>query len=138
MMLVLPVLMVVFLGLATVGGLFLDHVAVGQAAQQGLQTWAEGQSSRGAEADVNRVLASQGISGASITASRSSNVRTLRVSVPVRLWNTGKTATVTASRSMASLPAPGQSPPPQGPPVTTGGGGGGGGTTIIYHHFPMW
>lgn len=133
MMLVLPVLMAVFLGLATVGRLFLEHVAVGQAAQQGLQTWAAGQSTAAAETAVNQTLADQGLTGATVTASQSGSVRTLTVAVPVTLWNSRNPATITASRTFATLPS--GTPAPK--PVTHGGGGGGGGTAG-YHHFPMW
>lgn len=132
-MLVLPVLMSVFLGLATVGRLFVAHVAVGEAAQQGIQAWETGQSSAAAEARVAQTLAGQGLTGASVTASQTGTVRTLTVAVPVTLWNNGKAATLTASRTFATLPSGTQSPQP----VPHGGGGGAGGTAG-YHHFPMW
>ena len=131
-MLVLPVLMAVFLGMATVGRLFLEHVAVGQAAEQGIQAWASGQTSGEAVAAVDQTLSRQGVAGATVTASQNGHVRTLTVAVPVTLWNTGKAAAVTASRTFVTLSSA-QNPSPVSPP-----GGGGSGGPPVYHHFPMW
>jgi Flp pilus assembly protein TadG len=134
MLLVLPVLIAVFLGLATASSLFLGKIAVSQAAQNGVQAWAAGESPTQVDQVVEATLTSEGYDHAQSTISTTSNgaSRTVAVSVPYRVLNTGATTSLAAERTFtmaSSNPAP---------PPSSGSGGGGGGGGYVYHHFPMW
>lgn len=138
-MLVLPVLIAVFLGIATVARLFLGNMAVSQAAELGVQAWSQGGSAASVDGVVNATLVQEGYHAQAATQLISTGtLRRVSVSVPVNLWNTGQVATVSASRTMVSAPAAGST---GGGGVSNGGSGGSGngnGGGYIYRHFPMW
>lgn len=141
LLLVLPVLVVVFLGLATVASLFMGNVAVSQAAEQGVLAWSTGDSTSAVGQVVNTALAQQGYRGTAPTTTfvASGNMKTLTVSVPMKVLNLGTLSTVSSSRSITTVAPQSVSPSPAPAPTSGGGGGshqGGGGT--VYHHFPMW
>jgi Flp pilus assembly protein TadG len=140
-MLVLPVLLAIFLGLATVGGMFFGQMDVSQAAEAGVQALAAGQGSAAVNGAVSGALLRTGYRGAPPTTrtSISGGIRTVTVSIPFTLWNTGAAATLTAARTIAvGQGAPEPSSGNGAPGVGTSGGGSTGGGGYIYHHFPMW
>lgn len=147
MMLVLPVLVAVFLGFATVASLFLGNMAVSQAAQNGVQALASGQSAAEVAQVVSETLQQEGYHGVPTTTTiTSGNRQTVDVSLPYTLWNTGSSTSISAERTLTTLSNSNQKVSQSAgggggsggttvSPVSTGGGGGNGGT--VYHHFPM-
>jgi type II secretory pathway pseudopilin PulG len=135
LMLVLPILVAIFLGLATLVSLFLGHVAVTQAAEQGVQALAAGDNAQQVSQIVATTLNQEGYAGDPTTTSAvNGNSHSVTVSVPYTLWNTGGTTTIAASETLTTLSTAGSS----GSATSAGGGGGGGSGGIVYHHFPMW
>lgn len=128
-----------FLGLATVAGMFFGQMDISQAAETGVQALAAGQNTATVDSLVAATLAREGYQGAAPTTSAmvQGSTSTVTVSVPFTLWNTGAATQLTAARSLAAPPSP--AAPSGGTPVTSSGsGGGGGGGRYVYHHFPMW
>ncbi len=129
-MLVLPVLIVVFLGVSTVASLFMGNMAASQAAEQGVVAWASGGSPSVVASVVSQTLVQEGYHVTPVTRlSSTDGVKSVSVLIPLNLWDSGRVATVAASRSVST--GAGVAPVPSG-----GGGSGGGG--YVYHHFPMW
>ena len=139
MILVLPILVAVFLGLATVTSMFLGKMAVSQAAQNGVQAWAAGDSVLQVDQVVASTLNQEGYHGVpSTTASAQGNAKTVSVTVPYTLWNTGGATHIAVSRTLTILPKVTSQKSPS-PIITVGGSSGyGGGGGYVYHHFPMW
>ncbi len=135
MLLVLPVLIAVFLGLATVTSLFLGKMAVSQAAEVGAQALVAGQSSSEVAQAVTDTLSQEGYQGTGVDTAETINgdSDTLRVSLPYTLWNTGTSTTISAVRTLTTMTGSSSSAGSSG-----GGGSGGGSGGYIYHHFPMW
>ncbi|PSR20423.1 MAG: hypothetical protein C7B45_14940 [Sulfobacillus acidophilus] len=132
-MLVLPILTAIFLGLATLVNLFLGHVAVTQAAEQGVQALAAGDNAQQVSQIVATALDQEGYQGNPTTSIVvDGNSQSVTVKVPYMLWNTGATTTIAASQTLTTLP----STQSAGSATSSGGGGGNGG--VVYHHFPMW
>ena len=139
MILVLPILVAVFLGLATVTSMFLGKMAVSQAAQNGVQAWAAGGSVLQVDQVVASTLNQEGYHGVpSTTASAQGNAKTVSVTVPYTLWSTGGATHIAVSRTLTILPKVTSQTSPS-PVITVGGSSGyGGGGGYVYHHFPMW
>jgi len=136
LMLVLPILVLVFLGLATVVSLFMGNMAVSQAAELGAVAWSNGQNSADVDGVVNQTLSSEGYTGSPTTSLASDgDIKTVTVTIPMHLFNLGRAGSVSASRSVTSIAAPPTTSPTTSSPSGGGGSGGGG---YIYHHFPMW
>lgn len=139
-MLVLPVLVAVFLGLATVASVLMGKMAISQAAEQGAQELASGGNAALVNQIVSRTLTQEGFSGTATTQMTTNGLqKSVTVSMPFALWNTGGTTTLSASRTLTMLPSTSTSSGTSGnvstaPPASGGGGGGG----YVYHHFPMW
>ena len=131
MLLVLPILIAVFLGLATVASLFLGKMAVSQAAEAGAQALASGQNQTAVARVVSNTLHQEGYQGTGFNTKETINGASdsVTVSLPYTLWNTGAATTLRAARTLTTVSGSGSS---------SGSSGGGGGGGIIYHHFPMW
>ena len=133
----LPVLIAVFLGLATVASMMMGKMAVSQAAEQGVQALASGDSPATVNQVVTQTLQHNGVTAAATTSTVDhGSTKSVTVSLPYRLWNTGGSTVLSASRTLTTIasPASGSGSGASGPPATGGGGGGG----YVYHHFPMW
>ncbi|WP_338055148.1 TadE/TadG family type IV pilus assembly protein [Sulfobacillus harzensis] len=137
LLLVLPVLTAVFLGMVTVASLFLGNVAVSQAAEQGVRAWAGGASTASVTETVAAALRQEGISATPVTQfANQGSAKSVTVTVPFKLLNTGTIGSVSASRTITSAAS---APVGSGPSGPVGGGGGGqGGGGVVYHHFPRW
>ncbi len=132
LLLVLPVLVTVFLGLVTVASLVMGNMAVSQAAQDGVTAWASGDSISSVEATVADVLQQEGVQANPVTTLVShGGQKSVTVSIPMKILNTGTVGTVSASRTITALASPSS-----GGTVTGGTGRGQGG--VVYHHFPRW
>jgi hypothetical protein len=135
------VLFGIFVGVATLGGVFMVHVAVANAAEAGVQALANGQTPTQVTNVVASTLAQEGFDGVpTTTATNNGPTHAVTVSVPFQLWNTDTLATISATQTLTTLTSSAQgstssstTSSPTIIPIYVNGGGG-----YVYHHFPMW
>lgn len=131
LLLVLPVLLLLILGLVTATTLTMANLSAGQAAENGLSVWVQGNSQIEASQAVTNTLVADGYSAQGISDRfyTQNAMRSVEVSIPVYLWDVGRVGQVNVTRTGPPLPA-------TSPSVS--GGGGTGQPIVILHHFPMW
>lgn len=135
---VLPVLLFVILAVVTVAGMVMEHMAVGQAAENGVEAWIKGHSTADVRTVVDNTLTAEGYhnqTGVTTTLTSQGTLHTVLVTFPEYAVGGTHVGQGGVARSM-DFSASSEPTTPVGGGGGAGGGGGGGG--IIYHHFPMW